>query len=45
MKIKLFAAAFMSLSLVALVSAQANREGNAPASNAPAALKAVNRRR
>jgi 4-carboxymuconolactone decarboxylase len=39
MKIKLFAAAFMSLSLVALVSAQANREGNAPASNAPAAAQ------
>jgi 4-carboxymuconolactone decarboxylase len=39
MEIKLCAAAFMSLSLVALVSAQANREGNAPASNAPAAAQ------
>jgi 4-carboxymuconolactone decarboxylase len=39
MKIKLFAAAFMSLSLVTLVFAQVNREGNAPTSNAPAAAQ------
>jgi quercetin dioxygenase-like cupin family protein len=39
MKMKLFAAAFMSLSLFALAFAQANRVGTTTASNAPAAAQ------
>jgi quercetin dioxygenase-like cupin family protein len=45
MKLKLFVAAFMSLSLLALACAQANREANTPASNSPAAAQSNESRR